>query len=83
MCWYEPIKSSIRLLVSTSNELTLIQLNADYQHYYQSKNIPDTNFGYSTLVNHSFFFINLIYLFVYILIFVSKTRDLRMSFKHR
>ncbi len=58
MCSYESIKSSIRLLLtSASNGLSLNQLNADYQHYNQSKNIPYTNFGYSTLVNY--------YLFIY------------------
>jgi len=54
MCSYESIKSSIRLLLtSASNGLTLEQLNADYQYYNQSENIPYVNFGYSTLVNHS------------------------------
>jgi hypothetical protein len=53
MCTYESIKQSIRLLLtSSSNGLTLEQLNNDYQHYNQSKNIPYANFGYSTLVNH-------------------------------
>jgi len=66
MCSYESIKSSIRLLLtSASNGLSLNQLNADYQQYNQSKNIPYANFGYSTLVNYYILFIYLFYFFVF------------------
>lgn len=55
---YESIKSSIRLLLtSSSNGLTLEQLNADYQQYNQSKSIPYANFGYQSLVDYFLFFI--------------------------
>ena len=51
MCSYESIKSSIRLLLtSSSNGLSLEQLNNDYRYYNQSENIPYEYFGYSTLV---------------------------------
>ncbi len=64
MCSYESIKSIIRLLLtSSSNGLTLNQLNADYQYYNQSKNIPYANFGYSTLVNSFFIFLIELFLF--------------------
>ncbi|UJR34275.1 hypothetical protein I4U23_021679 [Adineta vaga] len=52
MCSYESIKTSIRLLLtSASNGLSLEQLNADYQYYNQSENIPFANFGYTSLLS--------------------------------
>jgi hypothetical protein len=78
MCSYESIKSSIRLLLtSASTGLTLEQLNADYQQYNQSKNIPYANFGYRTLVNYSLLLFSFIYFcFFFQFDFVSDMPDI-------
>lgn len=53
---YDTVKSSIRLLLtSASNGLTMAQLDADYQRYNRSAHIPFADFGYITLVSHSFY----------------------------
>lgn len=67
MSSYESIKSSIRILLTSSlNGLTLEELNTDYKQYNQSNDIPYQNFGYQSLVN---LFVLLLFTMIYSLFF--------------